>query len=247
MIRAYDTAIDLVSEIELGDKGDYPIKYSTSSFLMVCFTAAVLISKVIYSSYRQFADIERGKHAFNTCIFIFRQCSVKDNDMPGRTSRILAQLWSIRKGLVEDCQQPPRLQITTRMFYSIVHDSLWLWREKYGGQSANGAPSLPPPFMPTTSTNPRHPLSPAPSTTQSEPGNNMVSSPNQVPRPVASSTDLNGFVPDIRQVNLSGEPMAAVGEDSSLAWDVGPFNTGAMYLDMPLSGFDMSLADPSWL
>jgi hypothetical protein len=216
MIRAYDTAIDLVALIESREKSGHSFKYLTLLSSMVCFSAAVLVSRVIHSSYGQLVNTEKGRQTFSTCIYIFRQCSVEDNDMPGRVSKTLAQLWSIHQGLDKDCKQPPRLSLKTRMFFSIVQDSLWLWREIYGGQ---GAPSLPPPFMPGTHLGPSSsglPLSPAASTTYSEPRRGVD--------PCLTST------PTLR----------ADGQEMSMTWDLGLFDLSNMPFDMSLPDLDVA-------
>jgi len=215
MLRAYDTAIDLVALLESGEKGGHSFKYITLSSSMVCFAAAVLVSRVIHSSYGKLVNTEKGRHTFSTCIYIFRQCSVEDNDMPGRVSKTLAQLWSIHQGLDIDRKQPPRLTLKTRLFFSIVQDSLWLWRDIYGGQ---GAPSLPPPFIPATPSGPSSglPLSRAASSTCSE--------------------SRKGADPC-----LSSAPMLrADGQESSMTWDLGLFDLNNMPFDMSLPDLDVA-------
>lgn len=114
----------------------------------MCLAAAVLISKVIHSSYGQYLEEGMGKAAFSTCISIFKECSVEDNNMEGRATRILSQLWAIHKDLFEASPEaPPRLSVRSRSFFSIVHDGLWQWRERYAGIPSNGAPSIPPPLI----------------------------------------------------------------------------------------------------
>lgn len=59
--------------------------------------------------------------------------SLEDNDLPGRMSKILTQLWSAyaRMGPIDE---EPTLKLRTRHAASLLHDILWCWRETFGGQ-----------------------------------------------------------------------------------------------------------------
>jgi hypothetical protein len=152
IVKAFDTAVHFISELQCGETDSSPVRYITFVTSRTCFTAAILISKVIHSSYAQYVDTERGKQIFNTSISLFRQCCVEDNDIYGRITKVLAQLWSIHMGIAGHSQYPPRLSIKSRLFFSITQDALWQWREEYAGKPNNGAPSLPPPIMTPSST-----------------------------------------------------------------------------------------------
>jgi hypothetical protein len=118
----------------------------------MCFTAAIFISKVLHSSYGQFLNQDLAKEAFATCITVHKQCSVEDNDMDGRVTTVLPQLWAIHKDLFEMSPTvPPRLSLRSRSFFSIAHDGLWQWRAVYAGKPSNGAPSIPPPLISSAS------------------------------------------------------------------------------------------------
>ncbi len=78
----------------------------------------------------------RGKRAFNTVISMLKRSSVEDNDLKGRVGKILAQLWSAHQSLPAKREQEPGLQVRTRLGASILHDSLWQWRERFGDQGS---------------------------------------------------------------------------------------------------------------
>ena len=59
-------------------------------------------------------------------------------------SKILAQLWSVHQSLASGREEEPSLTMKSRFCASVLHDSLWLWRERFGGQEGS-APPLPPP------------------------------------------------------------------------------------------------------
>lgn len=102
--------------------------------------AALFILKLQDSNYAELLDVESGKRAFNAALFLLRQASLEDSDLPGRTSNILAQLWS-RQGHSKQSGEEPRLRLRTRLSASLLHDQLWSWRESFGGQvSASHTP-----------------------------------------------------------------------------------------------------------
>jgi len=75
-------------------------------------------------------DFQVGRRNFNTSIRILRQCSLQDNDNPGRGSKILSQLWIHYQNSPTIRENQPNMQIRTRLGASILHDSLWIWRRE---------------------------------------------------------------------------------------------------------------------
>ncbi|KAK0755665.1 hypothetical protein N5P37_011777 [Trichoderma harzianum] len=148
VLRAFTAALGYIDALRRGDEADVPMRYLPFPLLRMCFTAAVFISKVLHSSYGQFVNQDLAKAAFATCISVHKQCSVEDNDMDGRVTTVLPQLWGIHKDIFEASPTlPPRLSLRSRSFLSIAHDGLWQWRAVYAGKPSNGAPSIPPPLI----------------------------------------------------------------------------------------------------
>ncbi|VUC35648.1 unnamed protein product [Clonostachys rosea] len=148
VLRAFDLGVQYIEALRHGEKDGFQLRYAPFMTLRVCLSAAVFISKVLHSSYGQFVDQRVGKAAFSACIPFFKQSSMEDNDMSGRTTTILSQLWVIHKDLFDvSPDAPPRLSVKSRSFASIAHDGLWQWRDRYAGTPSNGAPSIPPPLI----------------------------------------------------------------------------------------------------
>ncbi|CAI6088120.1 unnamed protein product [Clonostachys chloroleuca] len=148
VLRAFDLGVQYIEALRQAEKDGFPPRYAPFMTLRVCLSVAVFISKVLHSSYGQFVDQSVAKAAFSACIPFFKQSSVEDNDMAGRTTTILSQLWMIHKDLFDASPDtPPRLSVKSRSFASIAHDGLWQWRERYAGTPSNGAPSIPPPLI----------------------------------------------------------------------------------------------------
>ena len=133
LIKAYATSLALISKVDTADANSDFTKYAPSYFSHILGMAAVLVMKMVSSSYSQYVDVEGGRRAFNTVLSLLRKCSVEDNDLKGRMSKILAQLWSVHLSDRARRDRPPSLTIKSRFCASILHDALWLWREKFGG------------------------------------------------------------------------------------------------------------------
>ncbi|KAF2802704.1 uncharacterized protein BDZ99DRAFT_550581 [Mytilinidion resinicola] len=252
VIKAFDTAIRFIDKLQYGETDGGPVRYLTFLASRVCFAAAVLVSKVVHSSYGLYVDAERGKQAFNTSISIFKRCCVEDNDMHGRTTKVLAQLWNIYEGQSEKSQQPPGLSLKTRLFFSIAHDALWQWREEYAGNPNNGAPSPPPPLMPPSSTTiyggplsaEHQPSSLALSHSRTEPGNNIAHASNILDdhtTSLASNARQFHSPAEFFDADPTREPLPSAPDQDHLTRNSRLLPPGAMQFDMlfpcAVSGF----------
>ncbi|EAU31042.1 predicted protein [Aspergillus terreus NIH2624] len=133
LVRAYNLATELITTFTtLASAHELPEHGPVSYFRVLCL-AAMFILRLCYSNLSGSLDIDSGKSAFSSAICLTRRISLEDNDLPGRMSRILTQLWSaqMRSGSRD---KDPSLKLKTRMAASLIHDSLWMWREEFGGQ-----------------------------------------------------------------------------------------------------------------
>lgn len=251
IVRAYDNLIELVSAIESGDKDSLPVRYLPASYYMMCVVGAIFISKVVHSEYQRHVNVDQGKRAFNACLFILKQCSVDDNDLPGRCSKLVAQFWSIHQGQVGSDLRAPTLKVASRMFYSISYDAILLWRQKYAGHPANGAPSLPPPFVPASSALSVRPSSappeqpPTTSNLHSQQRNLLHDRAHQAFAFPAGSDEFNPAVG--ADAATSNELMGTVTEELGSSWDIGFMNPNVMDSTLPLLDFTMAETESSWL
>ncbi|KAK9239868.1 hypothetical protein V1525DRAFT_396999 [Lipomyces kononenkoae] len=101
--------------------------------------AAFIILKLQFSSLSERLDVDSGKRHFASAIAIMRKSSIKDNDFPIRVSTIMFQLWKLhskdRLDAIRDGRPQyisPRLKLRSRMATSVLFDSIWVWRERYG-------------------------------------------------------------------------------------------------------------------
>ncbi|KAK9492142.1 hypothetical protein V1508DRAFT_462582 [Lipomyces doorenjongii] len=142
---AYQSAIQTIAFTETLDVSIIPDgKYSKLLYLptyveLGIVLAAFIIMKLQFSSLCETLDVTSGKRHFASAIAIMRKSSIKDNDFPIRVSTIMFQLWklhskdkldAIRDGRPQYIS--PRLKLRSRMATSVLFDSIWVWRERYG-------------------------------------------------------------------------------------------------------------------
>lgn len=142
LVRAFDLAKSLILKLQQLDSKTDLIKYCPVSYPRAATLAALFILRLEDSNFAGVLDEESAKRAFKAALSLLRRASLEDNDLPGRTSKILAQLWSVQ-GQSPQSHQEPRLKLRTRLAASLLHDQLWNWRESFGGQgSASHTPPV---------------------------------------------------------------------------------------------------------
>ena len=135
LLKAYTTALNLISKaIEANEKSCF-FRYAPDGYGHFLVIAAILVMKIIHSSYSRNIDVEEGRVGFSALLQILRSASIEDNDVRGRVGKILTQLWNLHQSRVAtSIEEEPKLNIKTRLGASLLHDSLWTWREEFGGQ-----------------------------------------------------------------------------------------------------------------
>jgi transcriptional regulatory protein LEU3 len=149
LLKAYAAAMILIAKVADADEKWNITQFAPSGFIQILTIAAMILMKIVNSSYASYIDTEEGKRAFNTAASLLRKSSVEDNDLQGRVNKIIAQLWNLHRNLNLRKEEEPTVHIKSRWGASLLHDSLWMWREEFGGQKA-----LPPKLNATTSTSP---------------------------------------------------------------------------------------------
>ncbi|QKX60413.1 uncharacterized protein TRUGW13939_07558 [Talaromyces rugulosus] len=133
LLRAFNTATTLIAKMRDLDTTHGTLEYGHFVMFRSLALAASFILKIGYSSYAQYLDFETGKHSFYTATQLMRRTSMEDNDLPGRMSKIMTQLWSAQ-ARIDRSSEEPSLKLKTRLSGSLLHDFLWSWRETFGGQ-----------------------------------------------------------------------------------------------------------------
>lgn len=150
LLRGYSLATGLIRRVsDLGIESDF-VRYAPQVQFQVLSLAAMLILKLGFSNYSSFIDVDEGKRMFHIAAQMIRQTSLEDNDLQGRMSKILTQLWS-GYARIGNFDEEPSLKLRTRLAASLLHDLLWTWRDAYGNLSnenttTQGKKSFPTPF-----------------------------------------------------------------------------------------------------
>ncbi|KEF52649.1 uncharacterized protein A1O9_11066 [Exophiala aquamarina CBS 119918] len=137
LLRAYHTATKLISQMKHATENE---KFSTSAphyFGQMVKLSALVVMKVLFSSYSRILDIDAGKRTFNTAISMQRSMSVEINDFPSRDCVVLTHLWAINQSSASNRNEEPTLRLNTRHSASVLHDSLWVWRNYYEERAIN--------------------------------------------------------------------------------------------------------------
>ncbi|CRG86970.1 Putative transcription factor SEF1 [Talaromyces islandicus] len=133
LLRAFNTATALISKVQDLDSRYGTMEYGPVAIFRSLALAASFILKIGFSSYAPYLDFENGKQLFSTATHFMRRISTEDNDLPGRMSKIMTQLWSAHTR-IDRSNEEPSLRLKTRLSGSLLHDFLWSWRETFGGQ-----------------------------------------------------------------------------------------------------------------
>jgi hypothetical protein len=119
------------------------LKLGAAPFYFVAVTnmAAVTLLRLLKSSVAAYLDVESAKETFFLGVNILKRLSLEHSDISARMVMILTQLWNSEKAFKRpDGSEHTELRIRTRLAMSPVFDTIWWWREEFGGQS--GAYSL---------------------------------------------------------------------------------------------------------
>ena len=136
LLKAYSTSLMLVNKVqEVGAKWDF-VRCAPSIVARMLTVAALLQMKIVNSSYSRYIDTESGKKAFAAVIAMLGRASLKANDLHDRVRKIMEQLWTMHHSLVVKRKQEPSLNVKSRLGASVLHDSLWVWRQEFGGQGS---------------------------------------------------------------------------------------------------------------
>lgn len=141
ILQAYALARNLIAEFSNANKRSSCYDYLPGHLFRILFTAACIIWMVLNSNYCVDVDFHSGRASFNHAVAGLRQCSVANNDNAARQSEILVHLWrgteGDNDGAVMKCNEP-RVTCRSRYSASLAYGCLFYWRDRIGGQSANG-------------------------------------------------------------------------------------------------------------
>ncbi|KAL8705390.1 MAG: hypothetical protein Q9201_001509 [Fulgogasparrea decipioides] len=114
------------------------LPHASNYILQMIIAAGFTLLKLLNSSFADKIKLGYGKELFLKTIRAIRTISVATNDLPSRLAEVLAQLWrsggsGYRNGTGhnESFENSLQLKVRCRMSMSLVHDSVWRWREAF--------------------------------------------------------------------------------------------------------------------
>jgi hypothetical protein len=94
IMKAYDSAVNLVSVLASTSNSSETILYLPYYHFRCLLTAACIIIKVLKSSYaKDLASKEKARRAFNDSILASKRSSVSNNDTAGKAALMLSRFW----------------------------------------------------------------------------------------------------------------------------------------------------------
>jgi hypothetical protein len=146
--RLYTSACVVLRHIDrMDNSGSIKLSGATFFFFYATTLASFTILRLLKASTAQYMD-ENAKEAFFLGVNVMKRLSIETNDGPSRMAQMLTQLWNSEKAFKNaDGSEHTVLRIRTRLAMSPVFDSIWWWREEFGGQrgaytDGEGAPII---------------------------------------------------------------------------------------------------------
>lgn len=138
ILKAYSLATAFVLRTTEANRSFGFYSHLTSYLFRALFMATCVLWKVLSSSYCLEVDYESGKDSFNRAVSALKKCSVENNDIAGRQSEIMVQIWSSSEDNHDRTIFEPEVEHCSRYSASLAFDCLFYWRDQIGGQSRTG-------------------------------------------------------------------------------------------------------------
>ncbi|KAJ9616001.1 Regulatory protein leu3 [Knufia peltigerae] len=144
ILRAYNTATDLINTVLSQVDGIQHLPYAPSILARHISTAGLVIIRVLHSTFSVGLDYERGRILLNAAAFSLSQLSSHQTpkDQAARTSDMLRRYWSAAEKNPNMRQRDLRLRVKSRVGASLVYDCLMSFRNVSRAESAESAAAL---------------------------------------------------------------------------------------------------------
>ncbi|KAJ9629153.1 hypothetical protein H2204_008942 [Knufia peltigerae] len=135
LLRLYHTAMTVISQMKAATASVDFRRCAPRYFGQMLKHAALVLMKILHSSYARMVDVDAGKQAFNLAIAMHRDMTLETNDFHDRASTILGHLWSLHRDSHFNTRADPILKLNTRLSGSLLHETLWMWRDRYSADA----------------------------------------------------------------------------------------------------------------
>ena len=142
LLKIFTTASTLIETIVAEDSNSKFLLYSPPYIYRMLTIAAVVLLKTIESNYSCNVDASTVKRNINAVIMILRQYCLDDSDTYGRSSKILARLWSLHQYGIASSSDNTSLR---DLGANILHGTLWTWKHTFDSEKYTayaGKPSI---------------------------------------------------------------------------------------------------------
>jgi hypothetical protein len=131
----YTTANIVLRQIDRMDScGALNLANAPYYYFYASTLASFTILRLLKASTAQYMD-ENAKEGLFLGIRVLNRLSTETNDGPAKIAQMLTQLWNSEKAFKDsNGMEHMALRIRTRLAMSPVFDSIWWWREEFGGQ-----------------------------------------------------------------------------------------------------------------
>ncbi|KAF4433718.1 nicotinamide mononucleotide permease [Fusarium acutatum] len=125
--------LDVVSRLDAMQ--DFAL-YASNYYTRMALLAAFCILRIVRSQLKEHIDLRDAQQSLFKAISFVKRRSMQHGDLDERYGMIISQLWSNSDSMDTITANGLDLRICSRLFMSVVFDSLWWWRVEYNGQGS---------------------------------------------------------------------------------------------------------------
>ncbi|ODV91011.1 hypothetical protein CANCADRAFT_57386 [Tortispora caseinolytica NRRL Y-17796] len=138
-VKAYSSSLAVLKLVIRADSM-YPnfLTHSIIAYFFGLVMAMCIIMRLIVLPFLEDDDFISVKQIYFQCITLIRDCSFVENDMAAKLARVLGNSWKMQDTRSQKFGATPfampTMSIRTRGTMSVIYDSLWAYRNKYGAK-----------------------------------------------------------------------------------------------------------------
>ncbi|KAF5574036.1 nicotinamide mononucleotide permease [Fusarium pseudoanthophilum] len=136
LIITFSTATEVLDVVSRLDAMQDFALYASNYYTRMALLAAFCILRIVRSQLKEHIDLRDAQQSLFKAISFVKRRSMQHGDLDERYGTILSQLWSNSDSMDTTTANGLDLRIRSRLFMSVVFDSLWWWRVEYNGQGS---------------------------------------------------------------------------------------------------------------
>ncbi|KAF5977766.1 zinc finger protein transcription factor [Fusarium bulbicola] len=136
LITAFSIATEILDVVSRLDAMQDFALYASNYYTRMALLAAFCILRIVRSELKEHIDLRDAQQSLFKAISFAKRRSMQHGDLDERYGSILSQLWSNSDSMNTTTANGLDLRIRSRLFMSVVFDSLWWWRVEYNGQGS---------------------------------------------------------------------------------------------------------------